>query len=60
MKNVLVVLFPEEEYFGTAKDSIHLFNKRIESRYADKKYSIKIVNYKGSLDIAKEVFSEKL
>lgn len=47
MKNAIVILFPEEEFLGTRKGCIPLFNECIEKRYLKNNYELVVVRYKG-------------
>ena len=48
MKKVFILLFPQEEYLGTRKNSTHLFNECIKQRHIKKGYQFFVVRFKGS------------
>ena len=46
-KNAIVILFPEENYLGTRRGCIPLFNKCIQERYLNQGFDLVVVRYKG-------------
>ena len=47
MEKAIIILFPEESFFGTRRGCIPLFNECIQKRYLNNGYELVVVRYKG-------------
>ena len=50
VRKVFILLFPQEEYFGSYINEIDMFKKCIKERYIDDNYEFIIINYKDSIN----------